>query len=52
MAYEQVRQPRRLVSAEIVHTGQQYDANMSEAFFRDLSLPEPSHHLGVGSLSA
>jgi hypothetical protein len=33
----------------LVHTGQHYDARMSDAFFRDLGLPEPEHHLGVGS---
>jgi UDP-N-acetylglucosamine 2-epimerase (non-hydrolysing) len=35
----------------VVHTGQHYDAAMSDSFFRDLQLPQPDTHLGVGSAS-
>lgn len=37
------------ISAVLMHTGQHYDANMSDVFFADLGLPQPDVFLGVGS---
>ncbi|AGC42492.1 UDP-N-acetylglucosamine 2-epimerase [Myxococcus stipitatus DSM 14675] len=33
----------------LIHTGQHYDAKMSDVFFSDLGLPKPDEHLGIGS---
>jgi UDP-GlcNAc3NAcA epimerase len=35
----------------IVHTGQHYDANMSDIFFQEMQIPAPTHSLSVGGKS-
>ncbi|HEV8594794.1 MAG TPA: UDP-N-acetylglucosamine 2-epimerase (non-hydrolyzing) [Thermoplasmata archaeon] len=40
---------RRHHTEVLIHTGQHYDDEMSAAFFRSLRIPEPEHHLGIGS---
>jgi UDP-N-acetylglucosamine 2-epimerase len=42
---------KRDIAETLVHTGQHYDPEMSDVFFKELRLPAPSHHLGVGSAS-
>lgn len=35
----------------LVHTGQHYDANMSDIFFKEMEIPHPDYHLGIGGCS-
>jgi UDP-GlcNAc3NAcA epimerase len=42
-------QPRdRTITERILHTGQHFDAAMSDQFFSELGIPEPAFHLGIG----
>ncbi|HMF58070.1 MAG TPA: UDP-N-acetylglucosamine 2-epimerase (non-hydrolyzing) [Pyrinomonadaceae bacterium] len=46
---EAMRRRASAFAPVMVHTGQHYDEQMSDAFFRDLGLPRPEVYLGVGS---
>ena len=48
---EAMKRREREFAPLVVHTGQHYDSMMSDAFFRDLELPEPDFYLEVGSAS-
>lgn len=40
---------KRDIEEVIIHTGQHYDANMSDIFFEELGISKPACNLGVGS---
>jgi UDP-GlcNAc3NAcA epimerase len=55
MVVEAVRVHNRLFKTgsrlrhTLVHTGQHYDRNLSDVFFKQMPLPKPKYNLGVGS---
>ena len=40
--------PSNTIEELIVHTGQHYDANMSDVFFEEMEIPKPAYSLGIG----
>lgn len=45
-------QVRGRLQASLVHTGQHFDANMSQVFFGELGLPQPDAHLDIHGSNA
>lgn len=43
-----LREYRPDIKETIIHTGQHYDANMSDIFFDELDIPSPDFNLGIG----
>lgn len=39
------------IKETIIHTGQHFDANMSDVFFRELDIPKPQYFLNINSVS-
>ena len=46
--YKVLRSESSWCRPRLIHTGQHYDPNMSDAFLRELGLPDPDAHLGIG----
>lgn len=49
--YNDKKSKAALISEVIVHTGQHYDENMSDIFFRQMHIPYPNYNLGISGLN-
>ena len=41
---------KKTIQQIILHTGQQYDTNMSQIFIDNLYIPEPEYNLGISGV--
>jgi len=48
-AIENLQTPQQLISYRLIHTGQHYDANLSDTFFEELQIPQPNKNLNIKS---
>jgi UDP-N-acetylglucosamine 2-epimerase len=51
IAKHNAESPNSQIIEEIIHTGQHYDENMSDVFFREMMIPEPTVRLNCGGKS-
>lgn len=42
---------QRQINEVIVHTGQHFDYNMSDVFFKEMHIPQPNYNLGIAGMS-
>ncbi|HOW96665.1 MAG TPA: UDP-N-acetylglucosamine 2-epimerase (non-hydrolyzing) [Kiritimatiellia bacterium] len=47
--WREMKAPGSVLRPLLIHTGQHYDASMSDVFFRNLAMDPPDHALGVGA---
>lgn len=47
-AIQKVQTENKNISFRLIHTGQHYDAKMSDTFFEELNIPKPDANLGCG----
>ena len=46
-SFEKIRDNKKTLNHEIIHTGQHFDNKMSSIFFKELNIPEPKYNLNI-----